>query len=274
MKTIIAPTDFTPGSLAAVNYAADMACVIGANVYLLHVCQVAVVVSEIPVSDYLLVNQLETAEDRMGSLERTIRSRVGERVKITGKVEQGDVVAEIKKHCEALDTYAVVMGAETASTFERVLVGGRTISAVRNLRWPVIVVPAGVQFSSINKVGLACDYKDVVETIPAQEIKHLVKDLHAQLHILYINRNTETELSAEMIEESAWLQEMFSDLEPEYHYITKDNVENSIIEFADKNHLDLLIIIPKKRNLLNRIFQHSHTKPMVIHSHVPVMAIH
>jgi nucleotide-binding universal stress UspA family protein len=37
MQTIVTPTNFSAASLNAVNYAADMACVIGANLSLLNV---------------------------------------------------------------------------------------------------------------------------------------------------------------------------------------------------------------------------------------------
>jgi nucleotide-binding universal stress UspA family protein len=48
MRTIIAPTDFSAVSLNAVNYAADLAVAINAELILLHVVQIPITVSEIP----------------------------------------------------------------------------------------------------------------------------------------------------------------------------------------------------------------------------------
>ena len=49
MKTILVATDFSPAAFNAVNYAADMAIAIKADLLLLHVYQIPVGYSEIPI---------------------------------------------------------------------------------------------------------------------------------------------------------------------------------------------------------------------------------
>jgi len=49
MKTIIVPTDFSPISTNAMNFAADMAVNINASLMLLHVYQVPVSMTDVPV---------------------------------------------------------------------------------------------------------------------------------------------------------------------------------------------------------------------------------
>ena len=50
MKTILMATDFSPAALNAANYAADMALAINADMLLLHVYQIPVTFSEVPVA--------------------------------------------------------------------------------------------------------------------------------------------------------------------------------------------------------------------------------
>ena len=57
MKTIIAPTDFSPISLNAVNYAADMAVSINADLSLLYVCLLPITYGEAP---YPIENMMPT----------------------------------------------------------------------------------------------------------------------------------------------------------------------------------------------------------------------
>jgi len=59
MRTIIAPTDFSPVSINAVNYAADMACMLRANLTLFHVYPIPQPVSEVPVTEYN-IEQIES----------------------------------------------------------------------------------------------------------------------------------------------------------------------------------------------------------------------
>jgi nucleotide-binding universal stress UspA family protein len=275
MKTIIAPTDFSAASLNAVNYAADLACVIGTNLSLLHVCPVTVSLSDVPSPAYSTAELVADAEEQMKLLKENILYRTKDSLKITTTIKQGDVVLAIDEQCHAINPYAVVMATESNAAFERFLFGGKTINAVRQLAWPLIVVPPSVKFTSLKKIGLACDLKNVIDTIPVKEIKNLVKEFHARLHVLHASSGADGALTAQTVEETGWLQEILGDLNPEYHFIKGgDDIEQSINQFAEENNLDLLIVIPKKHNLISKIFKHSHAKQLVLHAHVPVMAIH
>lgn len=274
MKTIIALTDFSPVSLNAVNYAADMACVIGAKLSIMHVCHLPLVFSEIPIPQYGIEGQIAEAEKKLGELEEQIMFRTRDRIMVTTIVGQGDLIEQINSYCTTVNPYAVVMGAEDAGVIEKILSGAKTLSAVTHLSWPLIVVPAEAKFSCIRKIGLACDYKKVIDTIPFEEIKSLVKEFNAQLHVLYINTGEKGRYDVETVEESGWLQEILEKLNPVYHFIDNANIEKGINEFIEKESFDFLIIIPKKHNLFDKIFKHSHSKHLVLHAHVPVMSVH
>ena len=275
MKTIVVPTDFSAISLNAVNYAADLACVIGTNLSLIHVCIVPITLTEVAAPTINMEELVTDAEEKIRELKEKINYRLGERLTVYTVVKQGDVVSEIDEYCHLVNPYAVVMGAESGGAFERFLIGGgKTITSMRKLSWPLIVVPPDVKFVSIKKIGLACDLRDVVDTIPGKEIKSLVNEFKAELHVLHVNPEGGESLGPEPVEESAWLQEILVGLNPEYHFIRGTDIEKTISDFAEQNELDLLIVIPKKHNLISKMFQHSHSKRLVLQTHVPVMAIH
>jgi nucleotide-binding universal stress UspA family protein len=274
MKTIVAPTDFSVTSINAVEYAADMASVIGTDLSLIHVCQVPVAISEVPVSEYSVTELITDAEKQMALLKEKIGIRTGDRIHISTLVREGETITELETYCSSVNTYAVVMGTERAGAIERALFGGRTTTAMRKLGWPVIAVPAEAKFAGIKRIGLACDLKNVVDTIPVKELRSIVKELHAEFHVLHVSSEKEDSFTPENIEEAGWLQEMLEGLEPRYDFIKDSEPEKGIVDFAEKNNLDLLIVIPKKHDLLGSILHHSHSKRLVLHTHVPVMAIH
>jgi nucleotide-binding universal stress UspA family protein len=274
MKTIVSPTDFSAISLNAVNYAADLACVIGTDLSLVHVYTIPVAISEVPVPAYSLTELLTEAEEQMKVLKEEIMFRTGGRIKIDTEIREGEVVSELNDYCSSVNPYAIVMGTESAGSFERLLLGGKTVSAIRQFSWPVITVPPDVKFTSLRKIGLACDLKNVEETIPIKEIKNLVKEFNAEFHVLHVSTKSGDLFSDETVAESELLNDIVGELNPQYHIIKDTDIETGIMEFAEKNGLDLLIIVPKKHNLISKIFQYSHSKRLVLHSHVPVMAIH
>ncbi len=274
MKIVVAPTDFSAISLNAVNYAADIACVIGANLSLIHVCLIPMAFSEVPAPACSIDQLITDAEEKLNELKEKISTRTGGRLQINTMVRQGNVVQEIDEYCATVNTYAVVMGSESSGAFERFLGAGKTVSAVKQFNWPLIVVPPDVKFTTIRKIGLACDFRKVAETIPIKEIKDMVQEFNATLHVLHVTNETGETFNEEKIEESGWLHNILAELKPNYHFINSPDIETSITGFAEKNKLDMLIVIPKKHNLFSTIFRQSNSKKLVLHSHVPVMAIH
>ena len=138
--------------------------------------------------------------------------------------------------------------------------------------WPLITVSPEAKFSSIKNIGLACDFNKVIDTIPADEIKKLVEDFHAKLHIL--NTGRQKTYNPEIVFESGMLRELLKDVQAEYHFIPGDDKDQAIIDFAEKNHIDLLVVLPKRHGLFDKLVHKSHSKQLVLHSHVPVMALH
>ncbi len=271
MKTILIATDFSPAALNATNYAADMAQVIHANLVLLHTYQVPVSYAEVPVA--VNMSDLVTdAEIRLNRIKDDLIIRTGNRINIETRIKEGAFFYELKTVCEALKPYAVVMGSQGTSAAERFLFGGHTVHAMQHLEWPLITVPTEVHFSSVKKIGLACDFEKVVDTIPVDEIKLLVNDFNASLHVL--NTGKRTEYNPDIVFESGLLQEMIGSLDPKYHFITAGNTDEGIMDFVDKNNIDLLLVLPKRRGIVKKLLHRSSTKQFVLHSHVPVMAIH
>jgi hypothetical protein len=275
MNTILALTNFTPISINAVNYAADVAALMNAELQIINVCELPVAFTEVPLPTYDVDRLVKDAERQLADLKQAVFNRLPKLISIETVVKQGDILSEINRYCEDLQPFAVVMGAETASSFEQFMFGGKTVSAVHKLHWPIMVVPEDVQFKGIKKIGLACDFKNVIDSVPATEIKMMVHNFNAELHVVNVYpEKLGGDYSASDVAESGLLQTMLQDVNPLYHFISDNDVEEGINDFADKNELDMLIIIPKKHLLINKIFQHSYSKRMVLQMRVPVLAIH
>ncbi|MBX9781758.1 MAG: universal stress protein [Chitinophagaceae bacterium] len=274
MQPIIAPTDFSDVSVNAVRYAADMAGMMNTSLIILHVFPLPMPVSEVPVSAFDIQQFQDEAEKLMRQFLITVRDYSNHKITITSSIKPGNALSGIKALCEKEHPYAVVMGAETADALEKLFAGAVTTGAVKRLQWPVIVVPPGATFKGLRKIGLACDFRNVMDTLPYEELKSLVETFKAELHVIHVNTESDESFSGETAAESIWLQNKLSNLKPNYHFIHQDNTEKTIIEFADNNKLDLLIITPKNHDILSRLFLKTYSKKLVLHAHVPVMSIH
>jgi nucleotide-binding universal stress UspA family protein len=271
MKTILVATDFSATALNAAQYAADMAKAITADVLLFHVYQMPVIYGEVPVA-INTEDMLKNAEKEMIKLKGALVSATMGKLNIETEISEGVFFTELESICERINPYAVIMGSQGTTAAERLLFGGHTTYAVEHLRWPLITVPPQAKFNTIKKLGLACDFEKVTETVPIDEIKMLVNVFNAELHLLHTGK--EKVFNTDIPFASGMFDEMFKDIKPKYHFITAKNTDEGIMDFAEKLFIDLLIVLPKKHGLLYKLMHRSHAKKMVLHSHVPVMVLH
>jgi len=271
MKTILIATDFSEASYNAARYGTDMALAINADIVLLHVFRLPV-----PSADVSLVisadNMQDEAEERISELKEMIDRKTRGNVNTVTEVTMGSFFEELKLACERIKPYTVIMGSQGETAAERFVFGSLAVYTMKHLTWPVMTVPPGAAFSAVKRIGLACDFDNVIDSIRVDEIKRLVTDLHAELHVL--NTGKATVFNPDVVFESGLLRNMLKNLHPKYHFISNGNVDDSILEFAENNHLDLLVVMPKRHTMVERIFHKSHTKQFVLHSQVPVMALH
>ena len=274
MKTIIVPTDFSPIATNAINFAADMAVNINASLMLLHIYQVPVSMTDVPVVMVSAEELRKSSEAKLQEIKDAMTHITSGKIKVYTEARLGDVSDELEDVCKLIQPFAVIMGTRGTSGVERILFGSTTLTAIRHLKWPVIVVPPGKEYGTgIKKIGFACDFDKVVETTPIQFIKKMVKEFGAELHVLNVDYESR-HFKPETPEESLMLHTLLEDLSPNYHFINHADIEDGINEFVEENNIDLLITIPKKHKLLDSLFKHSSTKQLVTQSHVPVMCVH
>jgi nucleotide-binding universal stress UspA family protein len=274
MKTIIVPTDFSPAATNAMNYAVDMAMAINSTVLLLHVYQVPVSYTEVPVVLVSVDELRKGAEAQLEELKKGVDRVTSGKIKVYSEVRMGNVIDELTQLSEQIKPFAVVMGTKGHSAVDMALFGSNTLTAIKKLHWPVICVPPGKEFGSgIKKIGLACDFREVVDSTPTYAIKEIVKEFNGELHVLNVDYDNQ-QFNPETPEQSALLHTLLEELKPQYHFIQHRDIEDGINEFAEKNNLDLVIAIPKKHKLLEGLFKKSSTRQLVFESHVPVMCVH
>jgi nucleotide-binding universal stress UspA family protein len=274
MKTIIIPTDFSPIATNALHYGIDLAQAINASILLLHVYQVPITMTDVPIVLVSVEELQKSAEERLANLKKEVEHISLGKLKIYAEAHLGNVTDELETLCNKIKPFAVVMGSKGATAAERIFFGSNTLTAIRHLTWPVICIPPGKQFGQgLKRIGFACDFRDVVETTPTHFIKEFVKEFNAELLVLNVDYHNR-QFRPETPEQSLLLHTMLEDVKPSYHFIEHKGAEDGINEFAEKNNIDLLIAIPKKHKLLEGIFKPSSTKQLIFHSHVPVMCVH
>ncbi len=274
MKTILVPTDFSDSAKNAADYAVALACDLKATRIILYNAYQAPVSADpsMPAVQLFDIDVLKkSSEDGINNFRKELQSKCGDNVTIETKNEFQLLVSGIENICKSENIDVVVMGITGGSKMEEVLIGSNTISVAKHVDVPVIVVPKDAKYKSIQKVGLAFDFKKVIDTTPVTAIKKLLDHTKAELHVLHVSAS---ESKAEENMDNHMLDHLFTSYAPRYHFIHDTHFADAINNFADENGIDMIITIPKKHGLLEGLFKRSHAKALAFHSHIPMMMVH
>lgn len=273
MKKIIVPTDFSEAALNAARYAIEVAAHIGANITLMHALPLPLPVSEIPVPAESLGSVKAEADQLLQQLSERLVKEAHQKVPISYYSTNNSFFDELKNINQQEEIYAVIMGTTGISGTAAFFLGSYSLTALKNLKHPLIVVPPGYHYKPIKKVALACDMEDVTATIPLKGIQELLKSYKAPVDIIYVSDHGEG-ISHEAVRESAFVKMYLTDHQPSVHMLAGYDVQMELENYVQENNIDLLLISRKERNFTEQLFHKSLTKKMVMHPAVPMMILH
>jgi len=261
MKTILVPTDFSPSADNAMNYAAQLAQMVDASILLVHVYQIPISMNDVPV---LMVS----AEELKNNADRGLE-RAGEQVQknypaiiIEKESRLGNVVEELKDICSEIKPLAIVVGKHGASGAERFLFGSTTLSIIRHLAYPVVSIPDSTTSFQLNNVALAADNTDL--SLQEARIRDVVENIKTQLHIVHVQESGK---------DIPGLRDLMPDLDPVYKTIRNSEFVSGIEHYVRTNAIDLLMILPHKHSLMERLFFKTHTAELIEKIRIPIMCI-
>jgi nucleotide-binding universal stress UspA family protein len=261
MKTIVVATDFSGPAEKAMLYAGQLANAINASILLLHVYQIPVGMNDMPV---LMVSTDELKKNAEAGLERAkgLLQKSYSAIEIKTEARLGDVIDELEDVCTKKDPFVIVVGKHGASGVQRILFGSTSLSIIRHTPYPVIAVPDNWNNNQPKIAALAIDAS--VEKLEAQKIRAVVNELKIQLRIIHVKQEKSASLQVKNL-----VTELNSNYETIYDHVFVHGIESYVLQ----NSIDLLIILPHKHNLIEKLFLRTHTKELLKKISIPIMCI-
>jgi nucleotide-binding universal stress UspA family protein len=269
MKTIIALTNLSESSHNAVHYAADMCKALRAELLLAHVVQMPVSF-DVPLSEYEFTAVQQDANDNLAMLKEELLLRTKGEIIISTIVMTGTILHEIENICASKKPFLVIIGTERMHWAERFVFGSNTFNSVKNLHYPVLVVPQDAFFKNIERIVLASDFQDIDE-VPLNVLKELVMTFDAAVDIVHVNKSPDDELKSGLA--FAHLKEQLKEFNPRTHFITGYSVEQAVNDYAENNKEDLVIVISRKYNFFQSLIHKSQSRQITLNPNIPVLAV-
>lgn len=273
MKTIIAPTDFSPSANNAVDYAVELAKLFNTRIVLVNAYPLPETHYELGGSFELLDSIKNSSLDNLGQLKTQIlMNNPGLVVECISEMGHPYGVINDAVRNEYADL--IVMGIEEESGFLKEKIFGSTaIDIARNQEVPTFIIPENVKYHKTTKISFACDLKETEKTDLVYVARYFAKMFNAELDIVHID-NPDEEVTLNKAVTGLFIERKLEDIKHETFHITGKSIDKELESYFESHYTDIVLINPKKHNIFDRLFNQSITNELVFHANKPILAIH
>ncbi len=271
MKTILVPVDFSKCSNNAAKYALQVASQAKAKVILLHSFHIPIPMAEVPLVDDLAA---EIKAESTASIKKLVAQlQIGApAVKIETIVDMGfahdAIIALSKKHNADL----IIMGTRGSHGLADEVFGSVTSSVIAHSKIPVLAVPEESKFKGITKIALSVDLYPNAHKDTLSPLVDLATIFNAEV-LLYHIAETDALNIWGFDKEKARITKAFAKVKHSFFEEDTNDITGGIDKFMKKHKAEVLAVISRKHNFIERLFWRSITRRMALHSKHPFLAL-
>ena len=276
LKKLLVPTDFSAISLNALDYAASIAKITGAEITLLHVYDLPDMPKKNQAFDLAALIERGITE-KIDAIKAKDKNLLG--VTLKAVVVSGKIHEQIEEAAKKIKADMIVMGTHGSSGLRKIgklLLGSNAYRVVNNAPCPIItikevnkkigfkniILPIDNSKETMKKVGLAIEWAKAFNSkIHLLALTAFFEELVVQIKDL----KDQVEEIEEMLEKNG--------IEYESRMIRHQRISESVMSYAEKVNADLIMIVTENENALSEMIIHSAARNIVTESAVPVLSI-
>lgn len=269
MRPILFATNYTPASINAGDYAAQLAKICNAPLIILHTWTLPVLTPEdaivVPPPDVFHERERKEIETEVGRL----RTRWG--IDVTGIEVNGYAPDEIETLSKEHDVCLVVMGMHHQNFFSK-LIGSVATTTLHKAAYPVLLVPEKVPFDKPDKVLFAADPSHDIDEHALDALKLLVRTMGASLEIV----NVETPEELWKVHETPGAVHLEHSLQYLEHKTTveiNENVTEGIKHAAKTSTADWIAVAPRHFRWFEDVIKRGVTKELAYSADRPLLVL-
>ena len=275
MKRILFPTDFSEVATNAFVYALELAKLVQAEVLVLHSYDLIPMDDQFfpenfnEIYDSVELANFEQFTEEIPKLRAIMEEHQMEHLKLTHRLMEGDLTANVKKSIEEDKIDYLVMGTSDVGEWEALFAGSHSGSVILGLDIPMFCVPFGVKFKAVKNIGYVNHYtpKDK-EALGV--VLDIAKMMDATVKSLYV-RTSKSEMDAET--KKSWEEDFVK--EPiTFFEVRNDEIKQMILDFVSRHEIDVLAMLTYKKNIFEGMFVPNYAKDNASGIKIPILVIH
>jgi nucleotide-binding universal stress UspA family protein len=275
MKKILFPTDFSDVSKNAFIYALKLADAIDAEIITLHVYEldspayldVSIYLQEI--YEYEELSDFENYKDEVPVLRNIAEANNLSHVKISNVLIQGHLVSEAVKLSKKENVDFIVMGTRGVTHLREIFLGNITTKIMNECNATVLAIPEKCNYVPIEKILFTTKFnmKDIEALKTVQDFANV---FHSHIDCLNV-KPPHTVYKDDFIVD---FKNVFKDQNIDFHSILSNDVEGVILNFIEKNKINMIAIHVRHKSFFQKLFEVSIAKKLAYHIDIPILSIH
>jgi nucleotide-binding universal stress UspA family protein len=271
MKTILAPTDFSKVSKNAVDYAAEIAKRTKATLILFHAYLPPVMVSDVPTM-IPLTNDLEKKGLRaLRRIATNLNLKHGKMLKIEVVCKYGAAVSSINDIAKERKADLIVIGLQGAGLLEEKLVGSITTDLIKKSEIPVLSIGKNVKFKNIKSIAFATDFLRLSNESVLDPLKEMAGVFKAHIYIFHVIHEDSVIPTVTEAVQGVKLDHALKGYDHSFHACINKKITEGISDFVKAQKIDMVVMIPRKRSILQTVFNKRETKKVAFQSTIPLL---
>jgi len=275
MKRILLPTDFSEVANNAFVYALEFAKLVQVELIVLHSYDLIPMDNQFfpenftEVYDSIELTNFDLFKEEIPKLRGIMEKHKSEHIKMTHRLMEGDLIANIKKSIKEDKVDCVIMGTSGVTEWEALFAGSNSGSVIIGIDVPIICVPMGVKFKKIITIGFVNHYKPK-DNEALYTVLDIAKEINAKIKCLYV-KTANSDTDVETIEK--W-KEAFSQEPIDFFVIKSDEVKQVILDFVSYQDIDVLTMLTYKGSFFESLFVPNYSKKTAFGIDIPILVIH
>lgn len=271
MKKILVPVDMSAAAGDALDYAIAYANEIQGSVKVVHCFYPVTDASGAFVSAQLITDLEQIQQER---LDAFVQPWVEAGIDLDKELVLGFPAEKIVELSKDPDIELIVMGNQGEHDLADRLFGSVSDYVTRHAYCPVWLVPKGGNWKAPANILYAANFESIDNT-SMDTIISLAQFFNSGLHFVHVSEKEHqaaTALEQEIYNKLALKKA--EGLSFNLINLEKGDVADLIREYAEANHIDLMVLITHHRNIWNSLVHKSVTKNLALSLPVPMLVLH
>ncbi|MEQ8239064.1 MAG: universal stress protein [Cyclobacteriaceae bacterium] len=274
INNILVPIDFSKCSKNALLVAIDIAKATKAKIHMINAVHV-----HTPHPDFtggtLIDAIIVDYETQVKESFKELESEMVELQEVPHEAERfiSYLTDAIYTESKNKDIDLIVMGTRAEHDGMEALLGTRASDVIEAATVPVLVIPENVTSFNPSKIGFAADLGEIKNSKTLKFISDFTKNYHAEVLIFSVAKHPD-ELSEKEQKQMEELLSYFDKENASCRTVESGSVKEGIKNFIEAHELDILVMIPRERSFLEKLFRKSITKAIAVETSIPLLSFH